>query len=174
MPVQDICTCREEFALLSLQKAGDKSRHPQDFPAAGLRWETLLKEGKNTVTAVAVKGKGKNAVQVEDEISFDYQAGTFGKETGITLKITDADSDYVWVEAALKDENGLLCLTSRKYIRFDSTGDGELLVNRGTSAGSKYVQAYNGRAKVKLKKNSGKTVVSAKVNELKTAFINIE
>jgi beta-galactosidase len=166
--------CEQVELFLNGTSLGVKKRNPQDFPAAGLRWETCLIEGKNTVKAVATKGKGKNAATVEDEISFDYQVGTFGKESAIKLTATDAGSGEVWVGASLIDGNGLLCLTSRKYIRFDSTGDGELIVNRGTSTGSKYVQAYNGRAKVKLRKNGGKSVVSVKVEGLKTAFINVD
>ncbi|MDR1809846.1 MAG: DUF4982 domain-containing protein [Prevotella sp.] len=166
--------CGQVELFLNGKSMGVKKRNSQDFPAAGLRWEVIPVEGKNTVKAVATKGKGKNAVSVEDEITFDYQVGVAGKEAAIVLKATDAEDDNVWVEAELRDENALVCLTSRNYIRFDSTGDGELLVNRGTSTGSKYVQAYNGRAKVKLRKNSGKTVVSVKSEGLKTAFINID
>lgn len=166
--------CEQAELFLNGKSLGVKKRHSQNFPAAGLHWEVILNEGKNTVKAVATKGKGKNAVTVEDEISFDYQVGVIGEEAGIALKITEADNGYVWVEAELIDKNGLICLTSRKYIRFDSTGEGELLINRGTSVGSKKVQAYNGRARVKLKKNNGKSVVSVKVEGLKTAFITID
>ncbi len=36
------------------------------------------------------------------------------------------------------------------WVQFGLSGDGKLLENQGTSAGSSYVQLYNGRAIVNL------------------------
>ena len=38
---------------------GVKQRNSQDFPAAGLHWNCILKAGENNIKAVAVKGLGK-------------------------------------------------------------------------------------------------------------------
>ncbi|GHU78905.1 beta-galactosidase [Bacteroidia bacterium] len=161
--------CEEVEFFLNGQTLGKKKRNSQDFPAAGLRWKTALKQGKNTVKAIGKKGKQT----VSDEITFDYQTAKWGKETQIKLSVIENTSEYAWIEAELLDEKGVLCLDSQKFIFFESAGDGNLIVNQGTSTGSKKVQAYNGKARIKLMKNGGENVVSVKVDGMKTVFVSI-
>ncbi|HYK57307.1 MAG TPA: hypothetical protein VEV15_12620, partial [Flavisolibacter sp.] len=59
------------------------------------------------------------------------------------------------------------------WIRFGLAGEGELMDDMGTSSGSRYVQLYNGRAIIKVNAKQGKSVVSAKVEGVPTAFINL-
>jgi len=161
--------CTEVELFINGQSLGVKKRNSQNFPAAGLRWKTTFNQGENTVKAIGKKGKQT----LSDEISFEYQTEKWGKEAQIQLSVIQNTPDYVYVEARLLDEKGVLCLDSNKFIYFDSTGDGKLIVNQGTSTGSKKVQAYNGKAQVKLNKNGGKTIVSAKADGLKTVFITV-
>ncbi|MDR1371104.1 MAG: DUF4982 domain-containing protein [Dysgonamonadaceae bacterium] len=162
--------CEEVEFFLNDQSLGKKKRNSQDFPAAGLRWETALKEGQNTVKAIGKKGKQS----VTDEITFVYQTEKWGKEAQIKLSVIENTSEYAWVEAQLLDEKGILCPDSRKFIFFESAGDGNLVINQGTSTGSKKVQAYNGKARVRLNKNGGKNVVSVKTSDLKSVFLPVE
>lgn len=165
--------CDQVELFLNGVSLGVKTRNSQDFPAAGLRWESIFKPGKNTLKAVGTKGKGKNKVEVSDEITFEYETREFGKPSQIKASIAEDTKDYVWIETELIDANGVVCLNSRDYIRFGLAGDGELVVNQGTSSGSKYLQVYNGRARVKLMKNAGESVVSVKSGDLKTVFVNV-
>jgi beta-galactosidase len=55
----------------------------------------------------------------------------------------------------------------------DWQGDGKLIDNLGTSSGSRYVQPYKGRAVIRIKMNNDKLVISAKVDNMTTAFINL-
>ncbi len=162
--------CDEVEFFLNGQSLGKKKRNSQDFPAAGLRWETALKRGENAVKAVGKKGKEI----VSDEVIFLYQTDKWGKETQLKLSVIENRPEYAWVEAQLLDDKGVLCLDSQKFVFFESTGDGNLVVNQGTSTGSKKVQVYNGRARIKLNKNSGKNVVSVKSDGIKSVFISIE
>lgn len=162
--------CEQVELFLNGKSLGMKKRNSQDFPAAGLRWESLLQQGKNTLKAIGTKGK----VKIEDEISFDYETRPFGKEAELKVSVTDAEPDYVWVEAELKDSNGILCLDSRQFIRFDSVGDGQLIKNQGTSTASGKVQAYNGRARIKLAKNKGESVIAVKSEGLRTVFVTVK
>ena len=162
--------CDRVELFLNGKSLGLKKRNSQDFPAAGLRWESLFQQGKNTLKAVAVKGK----VRVEDEISFEYETRTFGKEAVLEASVISEDSESVWIEAGLKDDKGVLCLDSHNYIYFESVGDGKLIVNQGTSTASKKVQAYNGRARIQLKKNGGESVVAVKSDSLKTIFVTVK
>ncbi|PXV66309.1 beta-galactosidase [Dysgonomonas alginatilytica] len=162
--------CEQVELFLNGKSLGMKKRNSPDFPAAGLRWESLLQQGKNTLKAVGMKGK----VKIEDEISFDYETRPFGKEAELKVSVTEADQDHVWVEAELIDSNGVLCLDSRQFICFESVGDGQLIKNQGTSTGSSKVQACNGRAKIKLAKNKGESVIAVKSEGLKTVFVTVK
>ena len=162
--------CDEVELFLNGTSLGKKKRNSQDFPAAGLRWESTLLQGKNLLKAVGKKGKEL----IVDEIRFEYETRPFGKEAQLKASIIENTSDYVWIEAELQDENGVVCLTSREYINFESIGDGNLVINQGTSTGSKKVQAYNGRARIKLLKNGGENRVAIKSDGLKTVFLTVK
>ncbi|MDR3339184.1 MAG: glycoside hydrolase family 2 protein [Candidatus Symbiothrix sp.] len=161
--------CETVELFLNGVSLGTKKRNSQDFPAAGLHWEVALKTGKNTLHAIGKKGKEI----LSDEIAFEYETRPFGKPAAIKTTVIDATDDYVWIEAELRDTNDVPCLDARNYFYFDSTGDGYLSVNQGTSTGSKKVQAQNGRARVKLIKNNGQNTVSIRSDGLETVFIRL-
>lgn len=165
--------CEQVELFINGKSLGVKNRNSQDFPAAGLRWNTLLEPGNNTVKAIGSIGKGKNQITVEDEINFDYETRIIGKEATIKVFTTEADDKHVWINAELTDNNGITCLDSNKFIRFESVGDVRLMKNKGTSSGSSKVQVYNGRARIKLAKNNGETIIAVKSEGLKTEFITV-
>ena len=148
---------------------GIKKRDSQDYPAAGLRWNCVYEEGKNEIRAVAVKGKTK----VMDEIVQEYQTAKWGKEAVATLSVVSREGDTVLLEVQLLDKDGVRCLDSKKYIEFEIAGDGSLIQNQGTSTGSRKVQAYNGRACIKVNLNKGKSMVAVKAEGIPTAFMEL-
>jgi beta-galactosidase len=161
--------CETVELFLNGLSLGMKKRNSQDFPAAGLRWESTLKAGKNSLKAIGKKGKET----LSDEITFDYEIRNFGKPVAIKAAAIESTDDYAWIEAEIVDANGVVCLNSRQYLYFESIGDGFLVVNQGTSTGSKKVQAQNGRARIKLIKNRGQNTVAIKSDDLETVFIPI-
>ncbi|MDR2130154.1 MAG: DUF4982 domain-containing protein [Odoribacteraceae bacterium] len=165
--------CEEVELFLNDTSIGIKKRDTRDFPAAGLRWETSLLPGKNTVRAIGWKKEKRDRVAVSDEITFHYETRSPGKEAGIVVRMTDVDTEHVWVEAELVDRQGVVCVTSRKQIRFDIIGEGKLIVNKGTSTGSKQVQVFNGRGRVMVKRGNGKSYIFIRVEELKNIFVEI-
>ena len=58
-------------------------------------------------------------------------------------------------------------------VRFGLTGDGRLLDDLGTVAGSRVVQLYNGLAQISLQL-AGPVVASVTCKGMKTAFLNLE
>jgi len=162
--------CDQVELLLNGKSLGTKKRNSQDFPAAGLRWKSTLLQGTNIVKAIGIKGKQT----VEEELKFEYQTQQWGKEQKIRAAVSDAGNNHVWVEAELLDANNVRCLDSNNYIYFEAAGDGELIKNQGTSTGSSKVQAYNGRAKIKLDKKSGESVMAIKSEGTKTVFVTIK
>lgn len=161
--------CTEAELFLNGKSLGTKKRNSQDFPAAGLRWETSFSKGENIVKVVAMKDKEI----ISDEISFIYETRPFGDEAAIRLKVVEDTPEYAWIEAELVDKMGIRCLLSAKVLNFDSLGDGYLVVNMGTSDASKKVQVYNGRALIRLIKKGEKNIVSVQSDGLETAFIEV-
>jgi beta-galactosidase len=154
--------------FLNGKSYGVRKVNRKDFPASGLRWMLKFKEGKNTVHVVATKGK----VKVEDEIVFDYQTAKWENPSKLVLEKVKDENEVVTLEVTLVDKNNILCLDASNVVAFDLIGDGTLIENRGTSNGSRKVQAYNGRAVIKIKKK-GKSIVSASVDGLTTSFIEL-
>lgn len=161
--------CDEAELFVNGKSYGIKKRNSQDFPAAGLRWNLPLDKGIYTAHVVARKGK----VVVSDTIRFEYQTEKWGKPTKVSFKKIREENGMVTLEAKLYDEKNVQCLDAVNWIRFGLTGDGTLIDNLGTSGGSRLVQLYNGRATIRIQTNGGRSVASAKVDQLPVAFINL-
>jgi beta-galactosidase len=161
--------CDEAELFVNGKSVGVKKRNSQDFPAAGLRWNVKLNKGENVVRVVAKKGK----VKVEDTIHFQYQTDKWSKPAKMIIEKISEENGVATVQVKLLDEKNVQCLDAANWIRFGLTGDGELVDDLGTSSGSRYVQMYNGRAIIRVKTKQGKSVVSAKVEGVPTAFINL-
>lgn len=162
--------CTEAELFVNGVSMGVKKRDSQAFPAAGLSWNVVLKEGENHFKAVGKKGR----VTLTDEFVQGYQTDKWGEEAILEASVMPAEEGYVWVEAILKDENGVQCLDSRKYIFFDLAGDGNMLDNLGTSSDSRTLQAYNGRARIKVSLNEGESRMAVKSEGLKTVFLELK
>ncbi len=162
--------CDEVELFLNGKSLGIKKRNSQNFPAAGLRWETAFLKGNNTVKAIGKKAGKKNDPEIMDEISFDYQTKSWNTPVKLQVKVIEKGDNYAWVEAELRDNQGVLCLDSKNFIEFQLAGDGQLIQNQGTSTGSWKVQAYNGRARIKVLLNNGKSTVAVKSKGIPTAF----
>ena len=161
--------CDEAELFVNGKSVGVKKRNSQDFPAAGLRWNVTLNKGENAVRVVAKKGK----VKVEDTIRFQYQTDKWSKPAKVIIEKISEENGVATVQVKLLDEKNIQCLDAANPVRFGLTGDGEMLDDLGTSSGSRYVQMYNGRAIIRIKTKQGKSVVSAKVEGVPTAFINL-
>ena len=152
------------------ESQGLKKRNSQDFPAAGLRWMVKLNEGNNQIKAVA-----KNGRQIlVDEIEQQYQTKKWGKPAKLLVEQIAVEGEVITVQAQIVDDTNTPCLDAKDWIYFGSTGDGQLIVDQGTSTGSKKVQAYNGRALIKLRLPSGRAVVSGRMEGSKSTLLTIE
>jgi beta-galactosidase len=161
--------CPEAELFLNAKSCGTKKRDSQDFPAAGLRWTIPFHEGENHLKVIGHYGKKV----VTDEISFTYQTVEWRKPAQMILEKISQNGDIVTVQVKLLDRNDVLCLDAVNYIEFILSGDGKLIDNLGTSTGSRKVQAYNGRAIIRVKKNNGKNIIGVKSEGLETVFIDL-
>ncbi|RDC57862.1 glycoside hydrolase family 2 protein [Pedobacter chinensis] len=159
----------EAEIFLNGKSFGSKKRNSQDYPAAGLRWNFPFVKGENTVKVIAKKGKEI----ATDEIKFNYQIEKWTKPVEMTLTKVDQQGDVATVEIRLFDNKGVQCLDAVNWINFGLTGDGKMIDNQGTSSGSRKVQAYNGRAIIKVRLNKGKSIISGSSEGLKTIFMEL-
>jgi beta-galactosidase len=152
---------------------GVKRRNSEDFPAAGLRWTTVLPAGKVSLRAVG-RRKGKT---MTDEISFEYETRQWGSPARFELKELARNGGDVTVEALLLDESGVPCLDSRKVVQFSAAGDAKMLDNLGTVGGSRVVQLANGRAWMTYRLPSwanGEFVAGISTDGLSSAFLTLK
>lgn len=162
--------CDEAELFVDGNSAGVKKRNSQDYPAAGLRWMIPMSDGRYHLRVVARKG----SVRVEDEITQDYQTTKWTKPVQLKLRKIAEKDDTVVIEARLVDEFNVKCLDARNWIYFSLAGDGELIDNLGTSSGSRKVQAYNGRALIRVKRNNGYSAVAVQSPGIPTVILNLE
>lgn len=162
--------CPEVELIINGISQGIKKRNSQDFPAAGLRWHCKLNEGANDIKAIAKKGK----ITITDTIEQEYQIDKWGEEAEIKVSAISQEEDTTWIETQFVDSKGVKCLDSKKYISYEIAGDGKLIQNQGTSTGSRILQTYNGRSRIRVVKNrNGKCVVAVKAEGIPTAFIEL-
>ena len=164
--------CDEVELFVNGVSQGVKRRNSQDYPAAGLRWNCVYQEGMNEIRAVGVKKKEKK--EVSDVIRQEYQTAKWDKEAACQVSLLSEEGDTALVQVQLIDKNGIRCLSSKKQITFEIAGDGSLICNLGTSTGSRKVQAYNGRALIRIKRNGGNSLVAVKSEGLPTAFLELK
>lgn len=162
--------CNEVELFLNGRSLGEKKRNSQNFPAAGLRWIVTFQSGGNHLKAVGKKGK----VTVTDTITVNYQTEEWSKPHKLLLEKGTQQNDTAIVCVKALDAKDIPCLNATNFVVFDITGDGNLIDNLGTSTGARKVQLYNGRAMIRIKLNSGKSVVSAISDGMKTAFLELE
>ncbi|RZM08388.1 MAG: DUF4982 domain-containing protein, partial [Pedobacter sp.] len=159
--------CTEAEIFLNGKSFGSKKRNSQDYPAAGLRWNLPFIKGENIVKVIAKKGK----VVVNDEVSFVYQTDKWTKPAYLTLTKILQENNVVTLEAKIFDQKGVQCLDAANWINFGLTGGGELIADQGTSSGSRKVQAYNGRALIRLRMADGKCAASVSSEGMKTVIL---
>lgn len=151
--------CHRVELFVNGESQGIRTRQSQDFPAAGLHWNVVLRKGQNEIKAVA-RDRG---VSLTDSICQQYQTAQWGEPDQLSLSLTTLPDGRKAVEAVLKDKAGNICLDAADFISFGCTNRDGLLVDQGTTTGSQLIQLANGRARIALLKNHG-IAVSAEVS----------
>jgi beta-galactosidase len=146
---------------------GEKKRNSQDFPAAGLRWEVNFKKGDNIIIA---SGK-KTGISIADTVYVQYQTEQWDTPSHFTLEKIDEADGITTLEAKTFDKNEVLCLDASMFVSFGITGTGILLDDLGTSDGSRKIQLRNGRARIKIKTQKGRSVISVVSDGMPPAFL---
>lgn len=162
--------CPSVELFLNGTSAGTRTRDVANYPAAGLRWELPLQEGRNVVRAVARVPAGELA----DEIAFDYVTREWGRPAKLVLAEVGRDGDAVLLETRATDSDGAECHDAANVVRFGLVGEGRLIDNLGTPEGSRVVQLANGRARIRAVLTGRKAVAAVTGEGLKSAFLTLD
>jgi beta-galactosidase len=111
---------------------------------------------------------------VTDEITQECQTAPWGPPAQLTLGEIRRTNDVVTIEARVCDTNGAPCLDAANVVRFGLTGDGRLLDDLGTAAGSRVVQLANGRARINVELTGQTAEASVASDGLPMAFVKVE
>jgi beta-galactosidase len=160
--------CDQAELFLNGKSLGRRKRDSQNFPAAGLRWKTQFKEGKNVVKVIAQKGKAT----VTDSITFIYQTTKWEKPDHLIIEKTAREGTTVTVCIKAYDRNHVFCPDAKNFVRFGVTGRAELQDDLGTLLGSRKIQLSNGKACIKVKLYE-KAVLSVRTADMETVFLKL-
>lgn len=148
--------CERVELFLNGKTLGSRKRNPEDFPAAGLRWDVTFAAGTNHLRAVAYAP----GTQVEDQITFDYLTEQWGTPERLQLKEASRDGDRIRMEALLLDARDVPCLDAAHALRFSIAGAASMDDNLGTSRGSRVLQLSNGRASISVARKGAFTLTA--------------
>ena len=161
--------CKKVELFVNGQSQGVRVRNLQDYPATGFHWDVTLQPGQNELKAV---GDGK----LVDEICQEYQTASWGAPHHIRLTVHSLNEGKMMLDAQVEDSSNVKCLDYAGFISFDAIGNVKLLENQGSSTGSRYIQASNGRARIQLlpKHQEGEAVVSAQSKDMPIAMLKLK
>lgn len=161
--------CETVELFLNGKSLGVRRRDSQDFPAAGLRWMTPLREGENQVRAVGeVDGK-----QVVDEVVVRYQSTPWKQVSLLEMRLVDESPEAATVRVRAVDAAGTHCLDAKNRLRFTLAGDAELVANLGTARASRVVELANGEAEITVRKSDSDSILCVSSSGVESQFFVI-
>jgi len=150
---------------------GTRERKVGVFPAAGLYWDLLFREGANQLVAQGYQD-GKKMVSDTLEIQYHFQKP--GSPYDLTLRAQPLPNGNQLIEATVVDQQGQRVLDYEQRIYFSSEGAGKLLVHYGTPTRSQVIEMANGYAAIELQPGKGSTLVEARNQDFKGTFLLVE
>ncbi len=159
--------CARVTLFVNGVSAGERTRDPTAFPAAGLVWQVPLRTGENDLRAVGIAADGREVSHcirqeyVEKDVEKDVEAiaavGSVG--SGFTWRATldepaDGAADgadeapALRVAVQLVDAGGRPLVQDRRRVTFELQGGGRLVDRLGAVGGSRVVELANGRASI--------------------------
>ena len=165
--------CNSNSAQLYLNGSalGTKIRDLTKYPASGLTWDVIFKEGINELK---VKGYNNDQVVIaEHKISVNYVVNKPGKLKRIDLKLEKGPDSSLLIRAEALDSKDRLCITCAQTIYFTHNGDGEFLKGLGTPGGGLIRQLANGRASILFEPGDSEAIIGVQTQDFKGHYIKI-
>jgi beta-galactosidase len=164
--------CSEVELFLNGQSQGKMLRDTKKFPACGLSWNVIFKEGENNIVAVGFHD-GKKVTEDVLKINFTYKK--FDKPDELVLKSERLPNGNYLITARAVDKDGRHCLDFNKRVYFTALSGGRLLDNLGTNKGSSVIEMANGEAQIEFKRIPMQAgVVEVRNQDFKGTYLTIK
>jgi beta-galactosidase len=164
--------CEEVELIVNGSPLGKKKRVLGEFPAAGLTWDVLFKDGDNQLQAIAYSNGQKIA---EDEMVVHYNYSPSEKADHIHIDYKVLPNGNYLVEALIRDKNGNRILDYERPVYFARDGEGELMINYGTPTKSQVIQMANGRAAIEMiPTKEGRAIIEVRNQDFKGSYLIID
>ena len=157
--------CYKVELFLNGESLGFRYRDQLDFPAAGLRWKAKLNEGYYKIKAIGYFNKEI----LTDEYKFYYQSKKWGIPKKINSQFKKENGKYFW-EIEVVDSNNIRCLDFKGKVRYSATEPSPLIINLGTTLGSKEIECTNGRSTIELTNSEEPSFLSARIDGIPICF----
>lgn len=125
---------------------GKKQKDISVFPASGLTWDVLFREGENKLKAVGYK----NDKKVTDSLNINYRNKKNGVANALNLSYKKMSNGNYLVIATALDKEGLRCLDYEERVYFQCLSGGETKKFMGTPMGSESIKMSNGKAVIEV------------------------
>ncbi|AXT51586.1 glycoside hydrolase family 2 protein [Aquimarina sp. BL5] len=138
---------------------GQKKKDINVFPASGLTWDVLFKEGANKLKAVGFKDGEK----VTDSLSIHYRYKKNDIANSLSLSYKKLENGNYLVIATARDKDGLRCLDYEERIYFQCLSGGKTKKHLGTPMGSESIKMSNGQASIEVVPDKGDDILEMMV-----------
>jgi beta-galactosidase len=151
---------------------GKKTKDINKFPASGLTWDVLFKEGENNLRAVGYKD-GKQVAS--DTLVVDYSFEKAGAPEELALSYEELENGNYLVTATARDEQGRRVLDYEERVYFQALEGGEAYKHLGTPTGSESIEMANGQASIEVApfEDASKLVMTVLNQNFKGTFLEI-
>ncbi len=158
--------------IVNSTSLGTRERNIHDFPACGLYWDVIFKNGQNKLVAVGYNSQG---ISCRDSIIINYSTKKWGKPDRITLSSYPLSNGRLQIEALVVDKNGHRCLDYNKRVYFSMDGYGKLITNMGTYTGTDAIEMANGRAVIEFIPVPGEeAVIECRNQDFKGSYLRVK
>ncbi|WP_405208455.1 glycoside hydrolase family 2 TIM barrel-domain containing protein [Aquimarina sp. LLG6339-5] len=138
---------------------GQKKKDINKFPASGLTWDLLFKEGTNQLKAIGYKDGKK----VTDSLKVDYRYKKNDVAKSLSLSYEELKNGNYLITAIAKDKEGLRCLDYEERVYFQCLSGGVNKKYLGTPMGSESIKMSNGKAQIEVVPNKENSTIEMMV-----------
>ncbi|WP_299313184.1 glycoside hydrolase family 2 TIM barrel-domain containing protein [uncultured Aquimarina sp.] len=125
---------------------GEKKKDINEFPASGLTWDVLFKEGANQLKVIGYK----DGVKVTDSLKVNYRYKKNDVAKSLSLSYKKLKNGNYLIIATAKDKEGLRCLDYEERVYFQCLSGGVTKKYLGTPMGSESIKMSNGIAQIEV------------------------
>ena len=170
--VKVFSNCQEIELFINGKSQGRLKKDIKKFPAGGLDWKVLFKEGENQITAVGYNDGVKTA---SDSVKLHYTTVENGKPDNLILQQKRLPDGNYLITAFAVDKDGNHCIDFNGRVYFRALSGGKLLENLGTPDGSSVIEMANGKAQIIFKHTPlEEGVVEVRNQDFKGSYITIK